>query len=74
MANIPEIVPCAYLDKRNCKSVFIQLSQQKCLRSGQEKYLSEKKELKTMKTYLTGVEINIKFQHQGVDYFKEKTK
>ena len=33
MADMPEIVPCAYLDKKTCKAIFMQLSQQTCLRS-----------------------------------------
>merc|ERR1712238_626739 len=33
MADMPDIVPSAYLDKKTCKAIFMQLSQQTCLRS-----------------------------------------
>merc|ERR1711957_287079 len=42
--------------------------------ASQEKYLSAKEELKTMKEYLHDAEINIKSKSQELDYFKEKTK
>lgn len=71
MADMPEILSYTYLDKRAYYFIFMQLSQQTCLKSyfikssvnkvcgvGQETYPSEKEDLETMKWYLHDIEVN----------------